>query len=81
MNLMAPDHIRVRYPLMMSNLFRNQQFTEYRFNMFYDAIHAVYPDITIISSLCINDDLPMGNCGPGSSLSNPPVGVATDLRK
>ena len=47
--------------------------------MFYNAIHATYPDITIISSLCINTDFPDGDCSSSTSLNDPPAGVATDL--
>jgi alpha-N-arabinofuranosidase len=47
--------------------------------MFYNAIHAKYPSVAIISSLCINNDLPGATCQPGSSLNNPPAGVIADL--
>jgi alpha-L-arabinofuranosidase len=47
--------------------------------MFYDAIHAVYPDKTIISSLCINTFFPDSQCSSSTSLNDPPAGVATDL--
>ena len=47
--------------------------------MFYNAIHAKYPDITIISSVCINTDFPISTCSSSISLANPSSGVAADL--
>jgi len=47
--------------------------------MFYNAIHAKYPDITIISSLCIDSHSPENTCSSSTLLTNPPSGIATDL--
>ncbi|TVY84782.1 putative alpha-L-arabinofuranosidase A [Lachnellula suecica] len=55
-------------------------YTNYRFMMFYNAIHAKYPSISIISSLCIGSD-PGRTCSSGSgwTTTKPPPGVISDL--
>lgn len=45
----------------------NDSYNEYRFSMFYDAIHAKYPDTTIMST--------------SVNLTNPPEGVWRDYHQ